>query len=158
MNAVTYFNGYIPPHEEKTPTRKFHKILKKELKKELKNEERKQRIRIDHLSEQEKQKVLFNLTLSSHYLEGFIECLDYLEEVKLLGSENDLLKARDKLLKAQEFFITEAMKGGEEMFMARQNQQIRFEKMFKAMVDMNLDQLDAMMNFAQNIKHQKSKK
>lgn len=144
--AIQHLNNSYRP-----TTQKYIKILKKD----LKREEKKQSIRTKHLSEEEKKKVLFNLTLSSHYLEGFLECLDYFEQIKLLGKEHDLLSVRDKLLKAQEFFITEAISGGEERFMARQKQQLNFEKMFKAITEMNIDQLNAMMNFAQNVKYQK---
>lgn len=152
--ATAFFNGYIPPYEDKPITQQFKKITAKD----LKYEHKKQQIRAKHLSPKEQDKMLYLLTLSSHFLEGFIDCLDEIENLGCLGKEHDLIRVREKLLNAQSFFLKEAIDKGEETFMARQEQQKDIEALIKSLTELNLEQLHAVMNFASNVKHQKSKK
>lgn len=146
MTAIEFFNA--PKDLEYRPvTSKYLKIAQKT----AKAEERKNRIRHKYLSEEEKKRALFLLTMSSHYLEGFTDCLDNLENLKVLGKEHDLLTVREKLLKALEFFYKEAMRGGEEMEMARVQQQKRIEATIKTLNQMDLNRLDKVIEFVNGL-------
>lgn len=146
MTAIAYFNAPADL-EPRRVTGKYLEITKKS----AKTHERKNRVRHDHLTEEEKKKVSFTLTMSSHYLEGFIDCLDELENLKVLGKEHDLLTVREKLLKALEFFYKEAMRGGEEMEMARVQQQKRIEATIKTLNQMDLNRLDKVIEFVNGL-------
>lgn len=151
MKSVPFFNGYIEPYGYTEPTQQYKKIAKKE----KKWENKKQTIRHKHLTEAEKKKVMHIVTLSSHYLEGFIDCLDELENLQVLGKENDMLRVREKLLKAQEFFIKEALNQGEDTYMMRQQQQKRMESLIKSIMELNISKFDDLLNYAENLKFKK---
>lgn len=149
MDTIAYFNGHLPPL-----TQQFKKIIKKD----LKREERKQRIRLEQLTQEQYKRALYLTTITQHYIEGYNECIDELTALGVLGKENKLVDTQKQLLKVQEIFLNETIKQGEESFMKRQNQQIKFQKFFHNIATANLDELYAIMNFAENVKHQKSKK
>lgn len=155
MNAIHYLNGDLPSSNLPSSKIPVSKIFNKIQSKEDKWKERKQSVRHSHLSPKEKDKVLYLLTLSSHYVEGFIDCLDELENMKVIGKENDMILVREKLLKAQKFFIEEALRGGEETFMARQEQQKRFEALLDLLPTLNIDKFHSLLNYAENLKFKK---
>ena len=145
MTAVEFFyNKNISK-----PTPQYVKILKKD----VKAEKRKNRFRADHLSKKDEKRVWHLLALSGHYLEGFIDCLDEMEALGILGKQHDLITARNKLLEGQKFFLNHAIEKGEEVFMARQEIQKAIEKLMNAILNMDIDDLSKFLNLAENIKY-----
>lgn len=121
----------------------------------IKSFEKTQRIRTNHLSKEEEKRALFLVTVSQHYIEALVDCTDELVNMKLIGANHLITQARDEFLKLQDHFLNETLAKGNEVFMRRMAQQKRIEKLFESLHKLDIDQLDALLNFSENIKFKK---
>ena len=141
MTAVNFFNN------QKQPTNLYQKIKKKD----EKMHERNNRYRVDHLTKEEEKHALYLLTMAGHYLEGFIDCIDELDNYGVIGKKHNLNIVKEDLLVAQKFFIMEALKQGEEVSLERQNQQKLIENFMQKITKTNLNNLYKIINFAEKL-------
>ena len=126
-------------------------LYKKILNKEEKMHQRNNRYKIDHLSEEEQKHALYLLTLAGHYLEGFIDCLDELDNYSILGKKHNLNLVKGDLLIAQKFFIMEALKEGEDVSLYRQQQQVVIEKFMQKITTLDLKKLYELLKFTEEL-------
>lgn len=149
MNTATDYlkNGYIYDNRPITKAQLDY------IRDEAKLHKRKQRVRTDHLNPKEYKKAVFITTILGHISELMVDCLDEMIDMKIIGKEHDFNIVRDKCIYLSNYFINFAIERGETEFMQRQNQHIKFEEFFKNIVNMDIEQLHALMNFAENIKY-----
>lgn len=116
----------------------------------VKEEKARHRIKpISMLSDSELHRVQEIITLSSHSLEFLNDLIDELRNIGILGSKHLIFEYQAEMLKLQKFFIESAMEKGEEY--ERQQQQIRFEKIFKKLSTMEAKQLNKVIGFIEKI-------
>lgn len=151
MNKSAQFlnHGYIYQDRPITKAQLDH------IRDEAKRHERANRVRTDHLTKEQHKKAVFITTIISHLSEFMVDCLDEIIAMGIIGKEHDFHQINAKCIHLSTHFLNHAVEQGEEKFMERQAQQIKFENLFKNIVNMNIDQLHALFNFAENIKHKK---
>lgn len=121
----------------------------------IKSFEKTQRIKTNHLSKEEEKRALFLITVSQHYIEALVDCTDELVNMQIIGANHLITQARNEFLKLQNQFLNGVMEKGEEVYMQRAQQQKRIEKLFESLHRLDIDQLDALLNFSENIKFKK---
>ncbi len=117
-----------------------------------KEEKARQRIKpLSMLSESELKRIQEIVTLSSHSLELLNDLIDELRNFGVLGSKHLIYEYQAEMLKLQKFFIESSIQKGEED--ERRKQQIRFERIFKAVAGMKAKKLNKLIDFINELEN-----
>lgn len=151
MNKSAQFlnHGYINPHIRSAKRKLDY------LKDQAKKHERANRVRTDHLTKEQHYKAEVLAQMVFRLSEFMVDCLDEFINMGIVGHGHDFHNVKAQCLELSTYLLNHAVEQGEDRFMENQRQQIQFEQFFKNIINMKLDQIEALFNFAENIKHKK---